>query len=308
MHLAKTPSRGGRAERWLSQLAAALLWLLLFLAGCSTAPEIAPSPPEMRARLGTVAVSAVPFQEAMALAWAPRERGADALLAAGEGALEGFVAGVQFGGHLAQGCAGTGGEAALACLTIVAATFPIAAIVGALVGVVEVYRAGGDAEELGYDPAAMPRFRPEVELRRRFLRLGAAKTEVRLVDADAVDAIEGTHDGDAPPSHDSRIEIEISRFALVNHDRSGSTWSIDLAARARIVLAGEAGASYRRDWRYAGAKRRYFDAAEDDPALRADLGTALEGLAEKMVFDLLIATAPESGRGEPGAGPGMELR
>lgn len=305
-----------RAEWWVSRLSTSItpvvvvLWLLLFLAGCTSATELAPPPAEMRDRLGTVAVTAVPFAGTVANAVPARGSAADAAEGAVDGALIGLRAAAELGWYLgAEMCAGTGGEAAVMCLAIVAATFPAAVLFGAAVGAVNGYGATTGMKAPKQDLATLPQQRPEVELRRRFLRLGAVKTEVRLVDADAAAGMEGTHDGDPAVPHDSRIEIEVTRFALDGHDRSGSEMWIELAARARIVLPGEVGQPYLRNWRYSGPRRRYFEPAQDlmgveEEALLlpVDLNTAFEVLADKMVFDLLVATEPEIRRGEPEPG------
>ncbi len=302
---------GRPADRWVSRLSVAIspivavAWLLLlFLAGCATETKLAPPPVEIRSRLGTVAVVVEPFKGVLEAAAPARRFGGGAAEGAGEGAMASLRYGLDV-------CDGLGAIMPPACLLTLVGSV-LYAPVGALIGAVKGAGTGYEYEKVdrarSQIRAVLDQSRPAAELRRRFLRLATEKTNLRLVDssgqaAAAANRIEGTHDGDAAIPPDSRIEINIIRFALVGEGGVDPDLSIELVTRARIVVSGEAGQPYLRRWRYSSPKRNYFEAAEGDPpALQSDLEVAFEALAEKMVFDLLLATEPEIRRGEPKPG------
>jgi hypothetical protein len=67
-----------------------------------------------------------------------------------------------------------------------------------------------------------------------------------------------------------------------------------LSANAEVVRAHDGAVVYRRAWVYRGRQHGYFDLAADDAALfRAELATAEQALAAKIVDDLLIGGREE---------------
>jgi hypothetical protein len=67
-----------------------------------------------------------------------------------------------------------------------------------------------------------------------------------------------------------------------------------LSANAEVVRASDGVVLYRRAWVYRGRRQGYFELAADDAALfRAELATAEQALAAKIVDDLLIGGREE---------------
>jgi hypothetical protein len=67
-----------------------------------------------------------------------------------------------------------------------------------------------------------------------------------------------------------------------------------LSADAEVVRANDVAVVYRRAWVYRGRQHGYFELAADDAKLfRAELDTATDALATKVVDDLLIGGREE---------------
>jgi hypothetical protein len=86
-----------------------------------------------------------------------------------------------------------------------------------------------------------------------------------------------------------RTEFTFALFGEIDPDMT-----LEATAVAKLVRTRDNSTIYWRNWKYRGATHGYFDlAASGGAPLRAEIEKAYTALADKVAFDLFIATEPE---------------
>ena len=99
------------------------------------------------------------------------------------------------------------------------------------------------------------------------------------------------------PTFDHWLEIEIEGPSFTSDGKFNPDVTLFVGARARLRRINHNASLYEGRWLYRGFARPYFQLAGDDAALlRADLQAAAEGLADKILLDLFVATESELAR------------
>src|SRR5439155_11560256 len=99
------------------------------------------------------------------------------------------------------------------------------------------------------------------------------------------------------PTFDHWLEIEIEGPSFTSDGKFNPDVTLFVGARARLRRINDNASLYEGRWLYRGFARPYFQLAGDDAALlRADLQAAAEGLADKILVDLFVATESELAR------------
>jgi|GEM_PF-2106315 len=262
---------------------------VVFLAlGACAQPRFYPPDPETRAQLDGIAVVAEGRAPSPVRPDRPVEgAGEGAASGAGQGALGSVMGGAYAGASSGDPL----GFVVLTALGIVLA--PPAAVIGGVVGASRAHsadevQAADEALRAGLaDVALLDRLHARVT---ESLRARTPLRVVALRPAERPDFASLAVRGVA-----SVLEIGVTRFDMTADGEISPDITIHFDVEARLLRASDGQELYRRAWAYRSREHNYFDLAEDDAALlRAQIATAERVMAEKIVYDLFVATTPEA--------------
>jgi hypothetical protein len=220
-----------------------------------------------------------------------QELGAHIVRGEGQGAYEGLKWAFE---PMSEGCAGPmmftrGGS--LVCLGTIAygvAVAPIASLVGAIrsrpVSEVEA------AEQ--FLIAGFNRMDPGGALRDRIVLVGKRETAFKFL------AMDRNHPDSAqsgPAGIDSVMTLSFDPLLRFDDDNIRPTVTLEIQVMASVARPNDATPLHTQIWTYWSAGDDFFDLAADD-AMRLEevTATAYERLARKIVYDLFVASAPET--------------
>jgi len=93
---------------------------------------------------------------------------------------------------------------------------------------------------------------------------------------------------------DHWLEIKIEGPSFISDGKFNPDVTLLVGARARLRRINDKASLYEGRWFYRGLERPYFQLAGNDAALlRADLRTAAERLADRILHDVFVATESE---------------
>lgn len=269
----------------LQKLLTCLLILLLSV-GCAER-RFYPPPPDVRANLTDIAVIASAGAAAPSLPDSPvKGAGQGAAVGAGQGAVGSLAGGLQAGAATRDPL----GAIFMTALGVVLA--PPAAVIGGVVGASRAH----PADEV---TAAERNFRQtlaEIELLETLhdevtdaLR---KRTSLRVFDIPASNITDYSVLSDKKV--DTILEIAVTRFEFEVDGRISPDITIHLVTEARLVSAVDRQEVYRRVWAFASQNHNYFELSDNNAALlRSEIETAVQLMAQKMVYDIFVSTTPE---------------
>jgi hypothetical protein len=249
---------------------------LLVLGACATPPASVPLPPRLGA--GPVALAVSDREPARLLAPPTANKSEGAAKGAGTYALATLAGcGVLYGFF-------SGNEIQSAALGIVCGLALIGMpIAGGITGAAQTRPAEESAEAAEALGAAALAAAPTVALRNNIEAVAARHPERRLRVLTQMPASPGETEVLARSGYDSLVVVELNEIALVG---SGFDPPMILRVRAQVrrqVLTGTEPVAEGTYWTEAGARKYSVWAADQGAALRAELGRALEDIAEQIV-------------------------
>ncbi len=249
---------------------------------------------EVREKLGVIGVVAVSSRKTSEPKAPVKGAGSGALMGAGQGALGSVFAG-------GQAC--QSGEPFFCAfgLALGIVLAPPAALIGGVVGASRAH----PAEEVQAADAslrtALAETKPHEHLRDWLVNVGRERTGFTLLNLSDVKPGIGYRTL-ATEGVDTVLELDLTDFRVESHGRIDPDLTIRIDTRARLVRTADNREVYRRGWRYESHERSYFDmAANSAKLLRTEIREGYEKLADQMIYDLFIGTAPEKpGRARAG--------
>ena len=250
-----------------------ILLFALAVGGCAGTPPPPLPSGELRARIGTLGLVALPFEETIDPEMPTKGAGEGAAAGAKQGGLALVYAGC-VGGY-APGCA------------IGVALAPVGALVGAGVGAARA-RTPAEVEAAQASlVAALKTVRPNIELRDRVARYARRHVVVKA----PADTGEPPAAGRA--GADTVLELRKIQLGVITLGEISPSLKVTLGVRGILVRAADGRVIYVRSWVYRGEGRNYFELAADSGArLNTELEQAYDKLAEKIVHDLFVAAVP----------------
>jgi len=272
------PAGPGRANIYASVALAGF-----FLASCAETKFLPPSP-EIRQRLAVTSVRSLPDVQPSEPQAPVEGAGRAALTGAGQGAAIGFLTG-------AVACAG--GPLLCGLGVVAGAAFAVVgAPIGAIVGAARAHSAQDVRIADASLRAALGQLRPSAMLRDKIVAAAREKTryDLRPEEAPLGKAQQDLNGHDLA----SVMELAVSQIELVSAGRIDPESSLMIIAEIRLKDRASGAELYQRKWAYLGKQQKYFDmAAQNGALLRRELQTGIDRLADRIVFDLLITSAPE---------------
>jgi hypothetical protein len=182
---------------------------------------------------------------------------------------------------------------ATAFLALGVAIAPVAAIVGAGAGAASAHSEPEIAAAQESMGRALRDARPADAIHARVVTLAQQRVGRQLYDCgDQVDVDACRQHAAEPVTVVLSLTVSPPYFEIDGSITPDLT--LLLSADARVVGASDGGQLYRRAWVYRGHQHRYFELAADDAALfRAQLESAEQALAAKVVDDLMIGGRQE---------------
>lgn len=256
-----------------------ILLFALAVGGCAGTPPPPLPSGELRARIGTLGLVALPFEETIDPEMPTRGAGEGAAAGAGQGAR----GSISICGAVIYD---TSGLSALLCAAGIALA-PVAAVVGAGVGAARA-RTPAEVEAAQASlVAALKTVRPDIELRDRVARYARQHVVVKAP-ADT---------GEPPAARragaDTVLELRKIQLGVITLGEISPSLKVTLGVRGILVRVADGRVLYVRSWVYRGEGRNYFELAADSGArLNTELEQAYDKLAEKIVHDLFVAAVP----------------
>jgi hypothetical protein len=172
---------------------------------------------------------------------------------------------------------------------------PAAAVIGGTVGALrartkEEVEAAAKQHEQTFAELARSDFSDR--LAARLIERARDRWDVRFLRRSPTDDDAGRN-GPAGEGVDTALVLD-TEFTFAHFGEIDPDMTLEATAVARLTRTGDHITLYRREWKYRGATHGYFElAAAGGAPLRAEIEKAYTALADRIVFDLFIATEPE---------------